>query len=494
MEWLNIFNEAPVAIALILVFASTAVYYILVNRGLPPGPLGLPLLGYWPLLKNDTCHLQLQELQKKYGDLFSFSYAGALYLNLGSIHAVREFHIAKADCFERVKDYSLLNLYFKNGVAFLNGEPWKILRKFTMQQMKELGMSTVKESMEGPLYESIQETLEFLKCKEGDPVDIIQMLSNKCNAILRRCLFRDSCITEEEVTEINASYAIVMGFTSVKNTLHAGNLARYLILPFKSGYGEAMKHHKRMRNNLMEIVKRHKNTFDPKHPRNFVDAYLKERVDRQAKGDPTAQYFTDEALAATLDQIVGDGVLGVSSFAATFLKYVIDFEDEQEKMYKELMEEIGEGRDPTLEDKLRLPYTSALMQEILRISNFFPMFPSQQCIKECTVRGYRIPKGAITLMNTWCCHSNPDVYEEPEKFKPTRFLPKEGKPKPEPPLTFGVGKRSCIGESFTMTQTFLFLVSLVKHFKLTLPPGSSDMTAFELLMKGTMEMCAHLRN
>lgn len=42
---------------------------------------------------------------------------------------------------------------------------------------------------------------------------------------------------------------------------------------------------------VYQIIDEHKATFDEDHPRDIIDDYIKERVVRRRKGDPTAQYF-----------------------------------------------------------------------------------------------------------------------------------------------------------------------------------------------------------
>ncbi|GFU80167.1 transposable element Tcb1 transposase [Trichonephila clavipes] len=75
---------------------------------LPPGPYGLPYFGYWPFIKNVNFHLDLHKMKEKYGDIFSFTSTGRLYIRLGTIKAVREAHITKSDCFEdRMSDFNL---------------------------------------------------------------------------------------------------------------------------------------------------------------------------------------------------------------------------------------------------------------------------------------------------------------------------------------------------------------------------------------------------
>ncbi len=72
--------------------------------------------------------------------------------------------------------------------------------------------------------------------------------------------------------------------------------------------------------------------------------------------------------------------------------------------------------------------------------------------------------------------TDPDHFPEPEKFKPERFLeksPGSGKMvyKPNPALiTFGVGKRKCLGESLARIELFLFLTTLLHQFSFEKSP------------------------
>ncbi|GBL92961.1 hypothetical protein AVEN_241103-1 [Araneus ventricosus] len=94
----------------------TIAYLALRDKDLPPGPIGLPYFGYWAFMNNANGHLKLDALKKKYGDITSFTYTGRLFINLGSIKAVREAAITKADYFgERMTGYNLMVLLFQDG-------------------------------------------------------------------------------------------------------------------------------------------------------------------------------------------------------------------------------------------------------------------------------------------------------------------------------------------------------------------------------------------
>lgn len=56
---------------------------------LPPGPWGLPVLGYLPFLRSDA-HLQFGEMARRYGSLFSTRLGNQLIVVLSDYHAIRE--------------------------------------------------------------------------------------------------------------------------------------------------------------------------------------------------------------------------------------------------------------------------------------------------------------------------------------------------------------------------------------------------------------------
>ncbi|GFS86844.1 cytochrome P450 18a1 [Nephila pilipes] len=497
---LNMISESinslpPVSLAIgLAVVLITIAYYAFKRGNLPPGPTGLPYLGYWPFMNDTDCHLKLDKLKNKYGDVFSFTCTGRLFINLGSIKAVREAFITKAEYFgERMSGFNLMNLMFSDGVAFIDGEPWKAVRKFIIGVMKERGTISIKNSIAGPLYDSVQSTIKDLKEKNGESVNLIDILTQKCNTNLRITLFGDIGATEEQIRKFNEYYAGEVIFMTPLNTILCGNLARYIIFPLKKNYRMAMKCHQELENILYEILEEHKSTYDEEHIRDIIDEYFKERDKRQSKGDPAAKYFTDKVLIGTLKQFVGDGVLSVAAFTSLLMKRLLENREEQDKIYKEIVEVVGVDRQPTIEDKSKLTYLNAFILESLRLADFFNFFPSQECTKETTLNGYTIPKGAVMLVNFYSSHSDPEVFEEPLKFDPSRYIQKEGKRRPELPISFGVGKRACLGEGFTMTQVFLFIATIVQNFRLDLPEGTKAVS-LEQFLSGNFFVCAHPRD
>ncbi|XP_035210621.1 cytochrome P450 1A1-like isoform X3 [Stegodyphus dumicola] len=380
----NVWNASPVsvAIAIVIVFLGIILYYNR-DRNLPPGPTGIPILGIYPFLSNEKCHLELDEYGKKYGSLYSFRVAEQLYVNLGSPKLIREVHVTKSEIF-----------------------------------------------------------------------------SNRHN-------------------EFNI-FAYVLD-----EAFHC----RYLIFRWMPNYRPMVSNHKLMVDAIYRIIDDHESTLDEDNIRDVMDAYLKERNDRRREKDPSAKYFTRKSLMSSFAQFIGDSLVVVHAVGACFHS-LLEHPEEQDKIYKEILEVVGPDRQPSLEDKSNLSYTNAFIFEVFRTSDFFPFFPSLMSTKEVTIQGYRIPKGTIALMNMWSAHHDPEEYEEPYKFDPSRYIVKLGKKKPELPFTFGRGKRSCIGEAFTMMHVFLFLTNIVKNFRLSLPEGEETNTSLYSLK---LNLCAKSR-
>lgn len=116
-------------------------------------------------------------------------------------------------------------MYF-SAVSIANGESWRVQRKFFLQKFKEYGMLAVKENFSGSMYDTLKETVEEIRTMNGEPFSLSELLTVKCASIVRRILFNDQGITEEELKELNREYETVIGIQTAKNLLLMGNIAR----------------------------------------------------------------------------------------------------------------------------------------------------------------------------------------------------------------------------------------------------------------------------
>ncbi|MFP4099186.1 cytochrome P450 [Coleofasciculus sp.] len=114
----------------------------------------------------------------------------------------------------------------------------------------------------------------------------------------------------------------------------------------------------------------------------------------------------------------------------------------------------------------RLPYLTAVCQETLRI---YPiaLIASPRVVKSpFQLMGYEFEPGTKLVPCIYLTHQRPELYPEPKRFKPERFL--EHQFSLYEYLPFGGGNRGCIGMAFAQFEMKLVLAKILSRFQLAL--------------------------
>lgn len=100
----------------------------------------------------------------------------------------------------------------------MNGEQWKVLRKFFAQGFKEYGL--IRDNSASPMYDSVAQSLEDIRTKKGEAFNVIELLTEHCMGSIRRVLFGEDGVTDEDLREMIRAYAVSLdGMTGVKMML-----------------------------------------------------------------------------------------------------------------------------------------------------------------------------------------------------------------------------------------------------------------------------------
>ncbi|XP_050673917.1 cytochrome P450 4C1-like isoform X2 [Leptidea sinapis] len=167
----------------------------------------------------------------------------------------------------------------------------------------------------------------------------------------------------------------------------------------------------------------------------------------------------------------------------------------QENIYKELKEIFQESnRMPTLEDLNEMKYLHCCIMESLRIYPPVP-FIARRLKDEVVLSGYTLPSGIDCYIFIYDLHHREDLYPEPEKFIPERFLPENHQKRHRYAyVPFSAGQRNCIGQKFAMLEMKTFLSGLLRKFKVE-PVTKHDEITFssDVVLRATQPLFVKFR-
>jgi cytochrome P450 len=108
-------------------------------------------------------------------------------------------------------------------------------------------------------------------------------------------------------------------------------------------------------------------------------------------------------------------------------------------------------------------YLTATIQETLRLRPVIVLVV-RKLTEPVELGGYELPAGASVTPSIHLVHRNPEIYPEPARFLPERFL--ETPPGTYTWIPFGGGVRRCLGAAFAQFEMAVVLKELVKRHQI----------------------------
>lgn len=121
-------------------------------------------------------------------------------------------------------------------------------------------------------------------------------------------------------------------------------------------------------------------------------------------------------------------------------------------------------RPPEFTELTQLPYALQVVQETMRL---YPpaWILDRVALEDDEFQGLPIPKGTLFSIYIYGIHRHPELWPEPDTFRPERFAPGQQPPIPAYAyLPFGGGPRLCVGSHFALTEIQLVLLETLRHF------------------------------
>ncbi|XP_075043060.1 cytochrome P450 2G1-like isoform X2 [Mixophyes fleayi] len=388
------------------------------EKNLPPGPSPLPVLGTMLHLSTKEMPQSLMKLSEIYGPVFTIYLSSVPTVVLVGYDCMKEALVNQGDTFGIRGEVELGNLLFKGcGVILTNGERWKQMRRFSLSTLRNFGMG--KRSIEERIQEEAHYLVEEFR-KNGDaPFDPTHLLSLAVSNVICSVVFRERFDYKDEKFR----------------TLLA--LIREISVVMASAWGIE-------------------------------------------KDNPRTEFHFDNLFGTVIDLFFAG-----TETTSTTLKYglliLLKYPDVQRNIQEEIDHVIGQNRCPSVEDRINMPYTDAVVHEIQRFADISPISLPHATSQDTTFRGYNIPKGTLIFPMLTSVLKDPKHFKNPKQFDPKHFLDENDCFKNNEaflPFSLGFSMDSSwiVAVLLTViTCNFIYLTWDTMYRKRNLPPGPTPL-------------------
>ncbi|XP_071803788.1 cytochrome P450 2J5-like [Asterias amurensis] len=443
-------------------------------RNLPPGPWEWPLLGSLPTLAlaSGEPYEVFLKMSKKYGPIFTLSILGQRIVVVHGYDAIKDA-FQNPSLNDRPESHMITNMLDGSvGIASASGKVWKEQRKLSLNVFKNFGVgkSSFEDQIAREAEQLVYEMVNF-KQKSFNPT---KLFSTSVSTIIASVIFGKRYDYDDPEFQ-----KILAGIGRNMELIGAGAAMQFLPVTKYLGFLPSMRE---MQSNITttvnftkNIIKNHVKEFNPDDMRDFMDMYINEMKEKEDQRVETVLSLNN------LVSVINDLFVAGSETTATTLRwgllYMMLHPEVQTRVQQEIDTVVGRNRMPKLSNKPDMPYTEAVILELQRLGNIVPLGVPHRASRDTSYRGYTLPKDCFIISNQWALHTDPELFPEPEKFNPERFLNEAGEVfSPDEFIPFGIGRRVCPGEQLAKMELFIFFTYLLHQFTFKKPVDSPPLT------------------
>jgi cytochrome P450 len=462
------------------ILAIAASVYIKKNFGkflsprLPPGPVGLPILGYLPFMDVNDFGGSFTKLSKKFGAVFSMKMGTETAIVVNSYETIKT--VLSNPVFNARPNTFMFNAFNNGnrGIASCSGENWKVQRKFTHKTLKTVGYGRGMEKINANLKEEVADLVRVIKQKsEGNNGQV--QIGNDINVAVANCTL---AMVAGERRPIDDPELIAF-LTSINRGIEMASTSGILLfMPFLIklfperylGVDKLRQYQRDAQTFLQKTIDEHKvNYVEGEESKDLIDAFLAE-----SKREGAHKSFDEQQLLILCTELFGAGGEPVSVTLRWAVRFLAKYPEIQRRAQQEIENVVGKDKTVELSDRTNLPYIQALVYDLMRFADIHPIGVLHSPTEDAVVDGHDIPEGSFMFFNFHNVHRDTKFWSHPDRLHPEHWLDAEGKftgANRQGFLSFGVGKRNCPGQDMAVLQLFSFVSNLVQNFDFSFVAG-----------------------
>ncbi|XP_021908535.1 cytochrome P450 76A1-like [Carica papaya] len=461
MGWLIFF---PPLLFLLLLYKRS-----FLNRRLPPGPPGWPIVGN--LFDLGTMpHRTSAGLRKKYGDI--------LWLKIGAVNSVVILSTKAATEFFKIHDHAFLDravtevmraqdFHLSSLSLAPYGPYWRVLRRLVTVEM--LVNKRIKETV-SVRQKSVDQMLVWIEeeaeKKHGVGIHVARFVFLMTFNLLGNLMISRDLI-EPASRDGSEFFKAMMGFIEWTSKPNLADSFPWLQWLDPQGLKKNME--KDVGNAIdiaskfvKERIKEKKVGDREGQRKDFLDLLLE--FEGTGKDEPAR--FSERDINIFIMEIFVAGSETTSSTIEWALTELLLNPESMAKAKAEITQVLGSKTKVEENDIANLPYLQFIIKETLRLHPPIPFLVPRKARQDTEFTGYRIPKNTQALVNVWAIGRDPEVWDDPLSFKPERFSEStiDFKGQHYELIPFGAGKRMCAGLALAQRILHLVLASLLRRF------------------------------
>jgi len=391
-------------------------------------------------------------------DFFTFRIFRQQYVVCNSPQTVRQVFLEDHDNYDRKSPQMrhALEPLLGDGLFVSDGELWKSRRTYCAPAFENELLQGYSETMVACANELAG---RWKQLPDVARVDMLNEMARLTAQIIGRSIFGDNTSDEEAAQ-------VVTGFTQYQHQVEQLDMADSLGLRFLRWMRNPYRQW-RTRRSAAEVhevidrmIERYGREGDGHSSFSLISLLLE--GDRSGRTPQSAcPIGHDGARNEAIVMFMAGHETTANSLAWAW--YLLDRYPWAMQRLQQELDEVLEGRTPTLADVDNLHYTRAVFEETLRLYPPVPLL-SRQVREQDRLRGVTIEKDAIVLVLPWLLHRHEGLWKDPESFDPGRFMPGAPRPDKFAYIPFSVGRRVCLGKRFGLVEGILCLAILAQSF------------------------------